>query len=83
MPLAEKGVRGKGRQLLSPPQHTVTRSAYSAPNLGDLGCSTLRHFFDLVNLADSISCRCLADKRVPYQIPATMGNGGIEGMVLC
>ena len=24
MPLAEKGVRGKGRQPLSPPQHTVT-----------------------------------------------------------
>ena len=23
MPLAEKGVRGKGRQPLSPPQHTV------------------------------------------------------------
>jgi hypothetical protein len=27
MPLAEKGVRGKGRQPLSPPQHTETRSA--------------------------------------------------------
>ncbi len=24
MPLAEKGVRGKGRQPLSPPQHTET-----------------------------------------------------------
>jgi hypothetical protein len=24
MPLAEKGVRGKGRQPLSPPQHTAT-----------------------------------------------------------
>jgi hypothetical protein len=23
MPLAEKGVRGKGRQPLSPPQHTA------------------------------------------------------------
>jgi len=23
MPLTEKGVRGKGRQPLSPPQHTV------------------------------------------------------------
>ena len=32
MPLVEKGVRGKGRQPLSPPQHTVTRSAQSAPN---------------------------------------------------
>ena len=32
MPLAEKGVRGKGRQPLSPPQHTVARSANSAPN---------------------------------------------------
>ena len=31
MPLAEKGVRGKGRQPLSPPQHTVARSANSAP----------------------------------------------------
>jgi hypothetical protein len=31
-PLAEKGVRGKGRQPLSPPQHTVARSANSAPN---------------------------------------------------
>jgi len=30
MPLAEKGV-GKGRQPLSPPQHTVARSANSAP----------------------------------------------------
>lgn len=30
MPLAEKGVRGKG-QPLSPPQHTETRSAMSAP----------------------------------------------------
>jgi len=27
MPLAEKGVRGKGRQPLSPPQHTEIRSA--------------------------------------------------------
>lgn len=27
MPLAEKGVRGKGRQPLSPPQHTETRGA--------------------------------------------------------
>ena len=27
MPLAEKGARGKGRQPLSPPQHTETRSA--------------------------------------------------------
>lgn len=35
MPLAEKGVRGKGRQPLSPPQHTETRSANSAPNWGD------------------------------------------------
>ena len=33
MPLAEKGVRGKGRQPLSPPQHAVTRSAISAPNI--------------------------------------------------
>ena len=32
MPLAEKGVRGKGRQPLSPPQHTETRSAISAPS---------------------------------------------------
>ncbi len=31
MPLAEKGVRGKGRQPLSPPQHAETRSAISAP----------------------------------------------------
>ena len=31
MPLAEKGVRGKGRQPLSPPQRRVTRSAISAP----------------------------------------------------
>jgi hypothetical protein len=31
MPLAEKGVRGKGRQPSSPPQHTVSRSASSAP----------------------------------------------------
>jgi len=31
MSLAEKGVRGKGRQPLSPPQHTVARSANSAP----------------------------------------------------
>jgi hypothetical protein len=31
MPLAEKGVRGKGRQPLSPPQHTVAPSARSAP----------------------------------------------------
>jgi hypothetical protein len=31
MPLAEKGVRGKGRQPLSPPQHTAARSARSAP----------------------------------------------------
>ena len=30
MPLAEKGVRGKGRQPLSPPQHAVTPSAISA-----------------------------------------------------
>jgi len=30
MPLAEKGVRGKGRQPLSPPQHIETRSAISA-----------------------------------------------------
>src|SRR5215471_9932068 len=27
MPQAEKGVRGKGRQPLSPPQHTEARSA--------------------------------------------------------
>jgi hypothetical protein len=33
MPLAEKGVRGKGRQPLSMPQLTVARSANSAPNL--------------------------------------------------
>ena len=33
MPLAEKGVRGKGRQPLSPPQHTGPRSANSAPDL--------------------------------------------------
>jgi hypothetical protein len=31
-PLAEKGVRGKGRQPLSPPQHTEPRSAISAPS---------------------------------------------------
>jgi hypothetical protein len=33
MPLAEKGARGKGRQPLSPPQHTVARSANSAPTI--------------------------------------------------
>lgn len=27
---------------LSPPQHTVTLIAYSASNLGDLGCSTAK-----------------------------------------
>ncbi len=32
MPLAEKGVRGKGRQPLSPPSAGKTRSAISAPN---------------------------------------------------
>jgi hypothetical protein len=32
MPLAEKGARGKGRQPLSPPQLTVTRSAMSVPD---------------------------------------------------
>ncbi len=31
--LAEKGVRGKGQQPLSPPQHTLARSANSAPRL--------------------------------------------------
>ena len=31
MPQAEKGARGKGRQPLSPPQHTEPRSANSAP----------------------------------------------------
>ena len=30
MPLAEKGVRGKGRQPLSPHQHSVAPSAMSA-----------------------------------------------------
>jgi hypothetical protein len=35
MPLAEKGVRGKGQQPLSPPQPTIIRSATSAPNSGD------------------------------------------------
>ena len=30
MPLAEKGVRGKGRQPLSPPSAAETRSAISA-----------------------------------------------------
>ena len=30
MPLAEKGVRGKGRQPLSPPSTGETRSAISA-----------------------------------------------------
>jgi len=33
MPLAEKGVRGKGRQPLSPPSAGETRSAISAPNI--------------------------------------------------
>jgi hypothetical protein len=32
MPLAEKGVRGKGRQPFAPPQHTEPRSAKSAPS---------------------------------------------------
>ena len=32
-PLAENGVRGKGRQPLSPHQRTLTRSAKSAPIL--------------------------------------------------
>jgi hypothetical protein len=30
MPLAEKGVRGKGRQPLSPPQHTETPASDSS-----------------------------------------------------
>ena len=33
MPLAEKGVRGKGQQPLSPPQHTETWERDSAPVL--------------------------------------------------
>ncbi len=38
MPLAEKRVRGKGRQPLSPPQHKETRSAFfSAPAHGVAG----------------------------------------------
>ena len=36
MPLAEKGVRGKGRQPLSPPSAGETRSAISAPSDGRL-----------------------------------------------
>jgi hypothetical protein len=31
MPLVEKGVRGEGRQPLSPPQHTETPDASSIP----------------------------------------------------
>jgi hypothetical protein len=31
VPQAEKGVRGKGRQPFSPPQHTVTPERDSAP----------------------------------------------------
>ena len=40
MPLAEKGVRGKGRQPLSPPQHTVT-GARTALRIAIL----VRHFY--------------------------------------
>jgi hypothetical protein len=41
MPLAEKGVRGKGRQPLSPPQHTEPgnkrrRSAITVPFMAEL-----------------------------------------------
>jgi hypothetical protein len=36
MALAEKGARGKGRQPLSPHQHTAARSVSSAPNQGSL-----------------------------------------------
>jgi hypothetical protein len=34
MLLAEESGAGKGRHVLSPPQHTETRSAISAPLLG-------------------------------------------------
>jgi hypothetical protein len=40
MPLAEKGARGKGRQPLSPPQHTVTPSAIALGTLLDLRALT-------------------------------------------
>ncbi len=44
MPLAEKGVRGKGQQPLSPPQHTVAPGAISArvgaySNLANVPCN--------------------------------------------
>jgi len=51
VPLAEKGVRGKGRQPLSPPQHTETRSAISAPKQRN-GFHTSRPRFD------SIGAKC-------------------------
>ncbi len=51
MLLAEKGARGKGRQPLSPPQHTATRSAISAPHVRYAGGwnSTLATYFKKLN----------------------------------
>ena len=45
MPLAGKGVRGKGRQALVPAQHTETTGAHSS------GCSgSVKIFFDVHTL---------------------------------
>ena len=60
MPLAEKGAWGKGRQPLSPPQHTVTRSAISAPNIFQQSERSIPHSRRAVTVAFAVSTKILS-----------------------
>ena len=65
--LAEKGARGKGRQPLSPPQHTEARSASSAPLVETQRSRRIDKF---------LSCQCAIASRAlaPIVLPMLVSS---------